>query len=302
MRIARKFFAPQKTFVPLPSAGSGYFATQGTSDKISIYDGAAGTVTLSTVAFPQTSYLGNAAGNSTRGIFARSASTTDTYRYMYASRIMSAGGALAGTLTNGNSWVLGNDVKALFKTGNGPGVPSAQISNYIYATDVSAVSAATMSVAIQGANNTANGNITEGIVILAASTGATASTDHYVYASETRDAGTSIPGIGAANAGGTIGNSTRGIFIKSGDIITRGYTWSTGAVATTTSLPAGEFCQSTDVGASDGTTGVFLRGNNSTQSKTWTFSSDTVGNGTVFTANQGGTCPSTSGYNPGVNV
>jgi hypothetical protein len=287
--LKRKFFGPRTMFTPPASAGSGFFGTTGTSFRLTVYDAVTDVVSLSATALPQQPGADVAFGNSTAGVYTRASNTTTTYKYTWSTNAVTTGGALFSTLTSSSGWGMGNDVKGFYGLGNG----ATTAAKYTYATDVNIQITGT---SVNTVTSSACGNITDGIVVL---NNATANTNHWVYSTEVRNNGTAMSYGSSTTGGSTVGDGTRGIFVKNNTAATSKYTWAAATSVAATSLLGNVTARQ---GTSDSTTGLFVLGGSTTATNKYTFSGDTVAVGTALTVSQSGGAPGLSSSNPGVNV
>jgi hypothetical protein len=219
---------------------------------------------------------------------------TTTYRITWATDASINGANLPGNLGTSSGFGMGNDVKGVY----GPGAtPSATLITYSYAGNSFATSPATLTNAILSAHGC--GNLTVGVVVLA-STG-TANTNVYTYAADTRASGATISYGSNSIGGGSIGDSTHGIFIKNGSAQTSKYTYAANTSVNSTALYTSNTNGSGAIGVCDGSIGLQVIGGSTTATARWDMASDTNAGGAVFGFNQG-LCPGVSSYNPGVNV
>jgi len=146
-----------------------------------------------------TGYGGAAAGNSTRGIFARGCGSGQTNKYTYATD--------ASAVTASNSGLqfgaaAGNSTRGIFNAG-----VASQGTRYKYTYATDAWSSATNSCPASGFYLSSVGNSTRGIFVVGTNT---VVRNKYTYAT---DASTSATNACRASYGSyAAGNSTRGIF------------------------------------------------------------------------------------------
>jgi hypothetical protein len=278
--------------------GTGYFASSGTGRNATVYNFVADVLSLSAFTWagattvPLSSRV--AFGNSSVGLWAMSNAGTTTYRITWATDASANGANLLTSLGTSQGFGMGNDVKGVY----GPGqTPSTALYTYSYAGNAFAASPASLSLAILSAHGC--GNKTFGVVVLS-STG-TANTNTYTYATDVRTAGAAISYGSATIGGGSIGNSTKAIFIKNGTSQTSRYTYSTNTNTNSTALYTSSTNGSGAIGASDGTTGLQLIGGSTTATARWNLTNDTNAAGAAFSTIQG-LSPGVSSYNPGVNA
>lgn len=302
MIMATKFFGGKRLVIPVPAAGSGYFATANTANKLSIYDMSANTFAQSIYAFStDESEDGNAASNDVKAIFvrARGVSGNDTYKLDFATQALSAGALLQNQTTANSGWGCSNVDTALFGVASG----IHKVDAYAYAADTTGTRTSTptsntpVSSAALGTDTDAYVSMPTGV--------ATVNLDKWAYASDSRVSGGSLSSNinGTDNvAGNCVGNSTVGIFVNTSasNPNTSTYTYSSQTAAN--SIMIGLPNDNLNPGASNGTVGIMLM--SGTQTCRWRFAtSDFVAGGALGGAQSAtASAPGVSSFNPGVNI